>query len=65
MGINDIALERILKFLVEEKAIVKLVKVMENEKTSGSSSEPVLSSSKKKMLIWSYTAIGHTMPWLN
>jgi hypothetical protein len=63
MGINDIALERILKFLVEEKAIVKLVKVMENEKTS--SSEPVLSSSKKKMLMWSHTAIEHTMPWLN
>ena len=68
MGINDIVLERILKFLVEEKAIVKLVKVMENEKTSSSSSsssEPVLSSSKKKMLMWSYTAIEHTMPWLN
>jgi hypothetical protein len=65
MGINDIALERILKFLVEEKAIVKLVKVMENEKTSSSSSEPVLSSSKKKMLMWSHTAIEHTMPWLN
>ena len=67
MGTNDIALERILKFLVEEKAIVKLVKVMENEKTSSSSSssEPVLSSSKKKMLMWSHTAIEHTMPWLN
>jgi hypothetical protein len=64
MGINDIALERILKFLVEEKAIVKLVKVMENEKSS-SSGEPVLSSSKKKMLMWSHTAIEHTMPWLN
>jgi hypothetical protein len=64
MGINDIVLERILKFLVEEKAIVKLIKVMENEKTS-SSSEPVLSSSKKKMLMWSHTAIEHTMPWLN
>jgi hypothetical protein len=66
MGINDIVLERILKFLVEEKAIVKLIKVMENEKTSSSSSsEPVLSSSKKKMLMWSHTAIEHTMPWLN
>ena len=64
MGINDIALGRVLKFLVEEKAIVKLVKVMENEKTS-SSSEPVLRSSKKKMLMWSHTAIEHTMPWLN
>ena len=63
MGINDIALERILKFLVEEKAIVKLVKVMENEKSS--SGEPVPSSSKKKMLMWSHTAIEHTMPWLN
>jgi hypothetical protein len=63
MGINDIALERILKFLVEEKAMVKLIKVMENEKTS--SSEPVLSSSKKKMLMWSQTAIEHTLPWLN
>jgi hypothetical protein len=39
MGINDIALERILKFLVEENAMVKLIKVMENEKTR--SSEPV------------------------
>jgi molybdenum cofactor biosynthesis enzyme MoaA len=68
MGINDIALERILKFLVEEKAMVKLIKVMENEKTSSSSSsssEPVLSSSKKKMLMWSQTAIEHTLPWLN
>jgi hypothetical protein len=65
MGINDIVLERILKFLVEEKAIVKLIKVMENEKTSSSSSELVLSSSKKKMLMWSHTAIEHTMPWLN
>ena len=64
MGINDIALGRVLKFLVEEKAIVKLVKVMENEKTS-SSSEPVLRSSKKKMLMWSHTTIEHTMPWLN
>jgi hypothetical protein len=63
MGINDIALERILKFLVEEKAIVTLVKVMENEKSS--SGEPVLSSSKKKMLMWSDTDIEHTMPWLN
>ena len=63
MGINDIALERILKFLIEEKAIVKLIKVMENEKTS--SSEPVPSSSKKKMLIWSQSAIEHTMLWLN
>jgi hypothetical protein len=63
MGINDIALERILKFLVEEKAMVKLIKVMENEKTS--SSEPVLSSSKKKMLMWSQTDIEHTLPWLN
>jgi molybdenum cofactor biosynthesis enzyme MoaA len=63
MGINDIALERILKFLVEEKAMIKLIKVMENEKTS--SSEPVLSSSKKKMLMWSQTAIEHTLPWLN
>jgi molybdenum cofactor biosynthesis enzyme MoaA len=63
MGINDIALERILKFLVEEKAMVKLIKVMENEKTN--SSEPVLSSSKKKMLMWSQTAIEHTLPWLN
>lgn len=63
MGINDIALERILKFLVEEKAMVKLIKVMENEKTS--SSEPVLGSSKKKMLMWSQTAIEHTLPWLN
>ena len=63
MGINDIALERILKFLVEEKAIVKLIKVMENEKTSGS--EPVPSSSKKKMLIWSQSAIEYAIPWLN
>jgi hypothetical protein len=63
MGINDIALERILKFLVEEKAMVKLIKVMENEKTN--SNEPVLSSSKKKMLVWSQTAIEHTLPWLN
>jgi hypothetical protein len=63
MGINDIALERILKFLVEEKAIVKLIKVMENEKTT--SGEAVLGSSKKKMLMWSQTAIEHTMPWFN
>jgi hypothetical protein len=63
MGINDIAVERILKFLVEEKAIVKLIKVMENEKTT--SGEAVLSSSKKKMLMWSQTAIEHTMPWFN
>jgi hypothetical protein len=63
MGINDIAVERILKFLVEEKAIVKLIKVMENEKTT--SGETVLGSSKKKMLMWSQTAIEHTMPWFN
>ena len=63
MGINDIAVERILKFLVEERAIVKLIEVMENEKTT--SGEAVLTSSKKKILMWSQAAIEHTMPWLN
>ena len=63
MGINDIAVERILKFLVEEKAIVKLIRVMEKEKTTVD--EAVFSSSKKKILMWSQTAIEHTMPWLN
>ena len=63
MGINDIAVERILKFLVEEKAIAKLLKVIENGTTAGG--EPVPPSSKKKILLWSQTDIGHRMPWLN
>jgi hypothetical protein len=63
MGINDIAIERTLKFLVEEKAIVKLLKVMENENAAGG--EPIPRSSKKKILLWSQTAMEHTMPWLN
>ena len=63
MGINDIAVERILKFLVEEKAIAKLLKVIENEKTAGA--EPIPSSSKKKILLWSQTGIEHRTPWLN
>jgi hypothetical protein len=63
MGINDIAVERIFKFLVEEKAIAKLLKVIENGKTGGGESVP--RSSKKKILLWSQTDIGHRMPWLN
>ena len=63
MGINDIAIERILKFLVEEKAIAKLLKVIENEKTAGG--KPISGSSKKKILLWPQTSIEHRMPWLN
>jgi hypothetical protein len=32
MRINEIAVERILKLLIEEKAVVKLLKIIENEK---------------------------------
>jgi hypothetical protein len=63
MGINDIAVERIMELLVEEKAIVKLLKVMESPGTDEGS--VALGSSKKKILMWSQTAIKHTMPWLN
>jgi hypothetical protein len=32
MGINEIAVERILKLLIEEKAVIKLLKMIENER---------------------------------
>jgi hypothetical protein len=64
MGINDIAVERIMKLLVEEKAIVKLLKVMENPGADeGKAAAP--GSSKKKIMVWSQIAIEHRMPWLN
>jgi hypothetical protein len=64
MGINDIAVERIMKLLVEEKAIVKLLKVMENPRADDDKVK-ALGSSKKKILMWSQIAIEHRMPWLN
>ena len=64
MGINDIAVERIMKLLVEEKAIVKLLKVMENP-MADEDKVKALGSSKKKILMWSQIAIEHRMPWLN
>ena len=63
MGINDVAVERIMKLLVEEKAIVKLLKVMENP--GADEGNAALGSSKKKILMWSQIAIEHRMPWLN
>jgi hypothetical protein len=63
MGINEIAVERILKLLIEEKAVVKLLKIIENEKICDE--KTVFSSSNKKMLMWPQTVIEHTMPWLN
>ncbi|MFL6402507.1 MAG: hypothetical protein ACJ71M_03380 [Nitrososphaeraceae archaeon] len=63
MGINDVAVERIMKLLVEEKAIVKLLKVMEN--SAADEGKAALGSSKKKILMWSQIAIEHRMPWLN
>ena len=63
MGINDIAVERIMKLLVEEKAIVKLLKVMENPEADEGNA--ALGKNKKKILMWSQIAIEHRMPWLN
>ena len=63
MGINDVAVERIMKLLVEEKAIVKLLEVMENP--GADEREAALGSNKKKILMWSQIAIEHRMPWLN
>jgi hypothetical protein len=63
MRINDVAVERIMKLLVEEKAIVKLLKVMENPGVD--EGKCALGSSKKKILMWPQTAIEHRMPWLN
>ena len=63
MGINDVAVERIMKLLVEEKAIVKLLEVMENP--GADERKAALGSNKKKILMWSQIAIEHRMPWLN
>ena len=63
MGINDVAVERIMKLLVEEKAIVKLLKVMENPRADENKVKAL--GSKKKILMWSQIAIEHRMPWLN
>lgn len=62
MGINDVAVERIMRLLIEEKAIVKLLKVMENPEAD---ERKALGSSKKKTLMWSQIAIEHRMLWLN
>ena len=63
MGINDVAVERIMRLLVEEKAIVKLLKVMENPEAD--ERKAALGSDKKKILMWSQIAIEHRMLWLN
>jgi hypothetical protein len=63
MGINDVAVERIMRLLVEEKAIVKLLKVMENPEAD--ERKAALGSGKKKILMWSQIAIEHRMLWLN
>ncbi|HYZ51658.1 MAG TPA: hypothetical protein VE593_12285 [Nitrososphaeraceae archaeon] len=63
MGINDVAVERIMKLLVEEQAIVKLLKVLENPRVD--EGKAALGSSKKKPLMWSQISIEHRMPWLN
>ena len=63
MGINDIAVERIMKLLVEEKAVVKLLKVIDNPEAY--EGRAALGSSKKKILMWSQIAIEHRMPWFN
>jgi hypothetical protein len=63
MGINEIAVERILKLLIEEKAVVKLLKIIDNEKISDG--KTAFSNSNKKILMWPQITIDHTMPWLN
>jgi hypothetical protein len=63
MGINEVAVERILRLLIEEKAVVKLLKIIENEKLGDG--ETVFSSRNKKILMWPQTVIEHTTPWLN
>jgi hypothetical protein len=63
MGINEIAVERILKLLIEEKAVVKLLKIIEDEKIGNG--ESVSNNSNKKILMWPQTVVEHTMPWLN
>ena len=63
MGINDVAVERIMRLLVEEKAIVKLLKVMENPEAD--ERKAALARGKKKILMWSQIAIEHRMLWLN
>jgi hypothetical protein len=63
MGINELAIERIFRLLIEEKAVVKLLKIMENEKIG--EGETIFSTSNKKILMWPQSVIKHTMPWLN
>ena len=63
MGINEVAVERILRLLIEEKAVVKLLKIIENEKIE--EGETIFSTSNKKILMWPHTVIEHAMPWLN
>jgi len=63
MGINDVAVERIMKLLVEEKAIVKLLKVMDNPEAG--ERKGALGSSKKKISMWSQISMEHRMLWLN
>ena len=53
-----------MKLLVEEKAIVKLLKVMENP-GADEGKAAALGSSKKKIMVWSQIAIENRMPWLN
>jgi hypothetical protein len=63
MGINEIAVERILKLLIEEKAVIKLLKIIENERICDG--RDCFGSSNKKILMCPQTVIEHIMPWLN
>jgi hypothetical protein len=63
MGINELAIERIFRLLIEEKAVVKLLKIIENEKIE--EGETIFSTSNKKILMWPQSVIKHTTPWLN
>ncbi|HZA06988.1 MAG TPA: hypothetical protein VE619_04715 [Nitrososphaeraceae archaeon] len=63
MGISEIAVERIIKSLIEEKTIVKLLKMLESEDPCDR--EIIFSSKNRKTLTRPRTIVEHTLQWFN